>query len=240
MRRNKYAFTGAFNDCKEQISAEARAHLLREIARLKKLGHRHIVQFVKSYQRGDRYGILLKPAATTDLKKLDRYRRKGLDYNEDARNRRRDRIVLKPVLLTAFGYLSRGLAHIHSCNIRHKDIKPASILYEKALDKNPARFLWADFGLAYDFGNSGNSKTVSKNRHRYSQRLWRSPRPVKQEAKLIATLQTMMRKMLRSMSRRDHRTHVLATDEFLISTHSASFFGNSQLPGSRRTRTQCS
>ena len=169
--RVKDVFTGALYASKEQISSEARAHLLREIARLKKLGHRHIVQFVKSYQRRDRYGILLKPAATTDLKKLlDRYRRNGLDYDRDARDRRRDRVVLKPVLLTAFGCLSRGLAHIHSCNIRHKDIKPANILFEKAKDPHPARFLWADFGLAHDFNDTGNSKTVSKNRHRYSPR----------------------------------------------------------------------
>lgn len=169
--RNQHAFTDAFYACKEQISDEARAHLLREIARLKKLGHRHIVQFVKSYQRGNRYGILLKPAATTDLKKLlDRYRRNGLDYDRDSRDRRRDRVVLKPVLLTVFGCLSRGLAHIHGCHIRHKDIKPANILYEKALGSSPARFLWADFGLAHDFGNLGNSKTTSKSRHRYSPR----------------------------------------------------------------------
>ncbi|KAL8794605.1 MAG: hypothetical protein Q9195_002801 [Heterodermia aff. obscurata] len=171
VKRMKDAFTGAYFACKEQISAEARAHLLREIARLKKLGHRHIVQFVKSYQRGDRYGILLKPAATTDLRKLlDRYRRNGLDYDRDARDRRRDRVVFKPILFTAFGCLSRGLAHIHNCNIRHKDIKPANILYEKAMGRSPARFLWADFGLAHDFSNLSNSRTVSRNRHRYSPR----------------------------------------------------------------------
>ena len=169
--RVKDVFTDVLYACKEQISSEARAHLLREIARLKKLGHRHIVQFVKSYQRRDRYGILLKPAATTDLKKLlDRYKRNGLDFDRDARDRRRDRVLLKPLLLTAFGCLSRGLAHIHNCNIRHKDIKPANILFEKAKDPSPARFLWADFGLAHDFGDTGNSKTVSKNRHRYSPR----------------------------------------------------------------------
>lgn len=169
--RNQHAFTDAFYACKEQISDEARAHLLREIARLKKLGHRHIVQFVKSYQRGNRYGILLKPAATTDLKKLlDRYRRNGLNYTTDSQDRPRDRVVLKPVLLTAFGCLSRGLAHIHGCHISHNSIKPANILYEKALGPSPARFLWADFGLAHDFGNSGNSKTTSKSHHRYSPR----------------------------------------------------------------------
>ena len=167
----KHVFTNTFYACKEQISDGARAHLLREIARLSKLRHRHIVQFVKSYQRGRNYGILLKPAATTDLQKLlDRYRKNGLDYDRDSGDRRRDRVVYKPILLTVFGCLSRGLAHIHGRNIRHKDIKPANILYVKALGTSQARFLWADFGLAHDFGNSGNSKTTSKNRHRYSPR----------------------------------------------------------------------
>ncbi len=169
--RRQHAFTEAFYACKEQISDDARAHLLREIARLQRLRHRHIVQFIKSYQRGNNYGILLKPAATTDLQKLlIRYRKNGFDYDRDSEDRRRDRILLKPVLLTIFGCLSRGLAHIHGCNIRHKDIKPANILYEKAFGQDQARFLWADFGLAHDFGNSGNSKTTSKSRHRYSPR----------------------------------------------------------------------
>lgn len=171
VRKFKHAYTDDAYACKEQISDEARAHLLREIARLRRLGHRHIVQFAKSYQRGNRYGILLKPAATTDLfKLLGRYRKNGLDYDRDAGDRRRDRVVLKPIILTAFGCLSRGLAHIHNCNIRHKDIKPHNILYEKASNTEPARFLWADFGLAHDFGSTGNSKTVSKNRGRYSPR----------------------------------------------------------------------
>ena len=169
--RNRHAFTDMYYACKVQISDEARAHLTREIARLKRLEHRHIVQFAKSYQRGKSYGILLKPAATTDLKKLlDRYRRNGLDFDRDSGDRRRDRVVYRPILLTIFGCLSRGLAHIHGCNIRHKDIKPSNILYEKALESNPARFLWADFGLAHDFSNSDDSKTLSKSRHRYSPR----------------------------------------------------------------------
>lgn len=171
VKKKRHVFEKVEYACKQQKSLEARAHLLREIDRLKKLGHNHIVQFAKSYQRGDQYGILLTPAATTDLQKLlDRYRRNKPNYDTNADIRQRDRKVYGPVLLTAFGCLSRGLAHIHACNIRHKDIKPANILYVRALEQNPARFLWADFGLAHDFGNSGNSKTVSRNRHRYSPR----------------------------------------------------------------------
>ena len=163
--KERHAFTGMYYARKEQI--EGSNHLRREILRLKKLSHRHIVQFVKSYQRGNKYGILLKPAATADLLKLlGRYSRNGFDYAKDIPDRRRDRTILKPIILTAFGCLSRGLAHIHRRNIRHKDIKPSNILYQKAFPHEPARFLWADFGLAYDFGHRPNeSKTVSKSRY---------------------------------------------------------------------------
>ncbi len=165
--QNRHAFTGMYYARKEETSTGGSKHLQREILRLKKLTHRHIVQFVKSYQRGKKYGILLKPAATADLDKLlKRYSRNKFAYDKDSPDSRRDRITLKPIILTAFGCLSRGLAYIHGRNIRHKDIKPSNILYEKAFPPNPARFLWADFGLAYDFGhNPGNSKTKSKSRY---------------------------------------------------------------------------
>ena len=163
VRRCRHAFTNVYYACKEQISHETRSHLLQEIARLRKLSHRHIVQFVKSYQRGDQYGILLEPAVITNLKMLlGRYRGNSFGYDGDSGDRRRDHVVLKPITLTAFGCLSRGLAHIHGCNILHKDIKPANILYEKASLSNPARFLWANFGNAHDFDNEANSDTTSR------------------------------------------------------------------------------
>ena len=167
VQRVRDASTNEYYARKEQTSVNARKHLQREIARLKKLRHRHVVQFVKSYQRGNRFGLLLKPAATTDLERLlVRYHRNGYDYERASGDQRRDRIFLFPIILTAFGCLSRGLAHIHASKIRHKDIKPANILFEKALTpEHPARFLWADFGLAYDFGQAGNSRTRSKSRY---------------------------------------------------------------------------
>ena len=152
---------------KEGYSADARSHLEREIAQLKKVQHRHIVQFVKSYERGSQYGLLLQPAATTDLEKLlGRYRKNAPDYQKDTEEQRKASVSLKPIMLTAFGCLSQGLSHIHERKIRHKDIKPSNILYEKEYSKDvPARFLWADFGLAYHFGITGNSKTRSVTRY---------------------------------------------------------------------------
>ncbi len=155
---------------KEGNSADARDHLQREIAQLKKVNHRHIVQFVKSYQRGSQYGLLIRPAATTDLEKLlERYRKNNYDYQKHNEEPRRTRVWLEPVMLTAFGCLSYSLSHIHGRRIRHRDIKPVNILYEKAYSKDrPARFLWADFGFAHHFGATGSSKIRSF--YRYTRR----------------------------------------------------------------------
>lgn len=163
VQRYKDAFEPVLYAVKEQHAVEGRSHLQREITQLKKVKHRHIVQFVKSYQRGSHYGLLLRPAATTDLEKLlERYRRNQNDYQKSTGEQRKARVLLRPILLTAFGCLSHGLSHIHGRRIKHKDIKPANILYEKEMSRDhPARLLWADFGLASHFGPTGSSKTWS-------------------------------------------------------------------------------
>lgn len=104
------------------------------------------------------FGILLKPAATSDLERLIlRYYDNKFDASQDCKPRK----WLRPIFLNAFGCLSIGLAYIHRRNIRHKDVKPANILYERAFNDDGPRLLWADFGLAYDFNATGNSKTRS-------------------------------------------------------------------------------
>lgn len=162
VQRYRDPFKPEFYAVKERISADGRDHLQREIAQLKKVSHRHIVQFVKSYQRGSRYGLLIRPAATTDLEKLlERYRKNNYHYQKHTEEPRKARVLLKPVMLTAFGCLSHSLCHIHGRRILHGDIKPVNILYEKEYSKDrPARFLWADFGFGY-FGGTGSSKTRS-------------------------------------------------------------------------------
>ncbi|KAL8970293.1 MAG: hypothetical protein Q9183_001595 [Haloplaca sp. 2 TL-2023] len=180
-------FTGAFYARKQQrTSADAhqnaayRKHLEEERERLRYLRHKHIVQVVKTYQRGRVYAIILKPAATTDLERLmERYYDNRYDANVD----RLTRDWLRPILLHVFGCLSKGLAYIHR-TMRHKDIKPANILYEKALEGRGPRLLWADFGLAYDFSASGNSKTRSPKI--YSRR-YAAPEVVDSFTKLVAS-----------------------------------------------------
>ena len=144
----------------ENRTAAARRHLEEEIKRLKELRHLHVIQLVKSYERGGAYGIILTPAATCDLEGLlVRYHKNKYNTYTSCR----DREWIRPILLTAFGCLTKGLAYIHGCDIRHKDVKPGNILYERGNPNvnNGPRFLWADFGLAYDFSASKDSRTRS-------------------------------------------------------------------------------
>ena len=148
--------TGKIYARKEQITADARDHLLREKERLAKIRHRHVVNFEKSYQRGQQLGLLLTPVADTNLEKLLSY------YREHPEQHRK----LQPIILKSFGCLSHGLCHIHGRKIRHKDIKPNNILYEIGPDeKRTARFIWADFGLAYDFEESIHSRTYNPSKY---------------------------------------------------------------------------
>lgn len=144
----------------ENRTAAARNHLEQEIKRLKELRHIHVIQLVNSFERGGAYGIILTPAATCDLEGLlGRYHKNKYNTYTNCK----DREWIRPILLTAFGCLSKGLAYIHGCDIRHKDVKPGNILYERGNPNvnNGPRFLWADFGLAYDFSSSKDSRTQS-------------------------------------------------------------------------------
>ena len=155
-----YALKQQIKGSVESRNARARKHLEDEMKRLRGLQHKHVVRLVKSYERADSYGLLLAPAATSDLLGLlNRFYKNKFYTAKDCH----DQQWLRPILLTAFGCLSQGLAYIHGKDIRHKDVKPGNILYQEAVGEDKARFLWADFGLAYDFSATGNSKTDSTN-----------------------------------------------------------------------------
>ena len=151
----------------EKRMQSARKHIEHETQRLKGLRHRHVVELVKSYERGNVYGLIMKPAANSDLGRLlERYKNNKFYHRKDCT----DSVWLRPVFYTAFGCLAQGLAYIHGRNLRHKDVKPDNILYEQpqvynfqssASTNTYDRFLWADFGLAYDFSDKEDSKTRS-------------------------------------------------------------------------------
>ena len=149
--------TGKVYARKEQNTSDARGHLEREKARLKRIQHRHAVRFVKSYERGPKFGLLLTPVADTDLEQLLAYFQK---------RRPEDNRKLRSNIFLAFGCLSHGLAHIHSQKIRHKDIKPNNILYHQGVEPRcTAKFIWADFGLAHDFEKSSHSRTYNPSKY---------------------------------------------------------------------------
>lgn len=161
-----YALKRQIMVANKSMNSDARNHLHREAMRLKTLSHKHIIQLEKSFQRGSTFGLLLKPAATSDLQKLlERFHRDRFNHSEGST----DSVWLRPVLLTGFGCLSIALLYMHKKSLRHKDIKSSNILYEKASTTNEgARLIWADFGLAYDFSETQNSDTRSM--HIYSMR----------------------------------------------------------------------
>lgn len=156
LSRVRDSFSGAYYATQrdsEQTTPGSREQLQRNAERLRSLSHRHIIRFIKSYERGNTYGILLKPAVTTDLQDLmQRYRRNRFQPEMDCK----DSVWLRPLLLTAFGCLGVGLAYSHGCKIRHGDIKPSNILYEEASAANghTPQFLLANFGLAQDLSKT--------------------------------------------------------------------------------------
>jgi tetratricopeptide (TPR) repeat protein len=107
-----------------------------EIQLLKRLKHRHVVEFVGSYTDTTYIGLIMSPVAKMDL---DRY----LTDCTVARH---------PELRTFFGCLATALEFLHGENVRHKDIKPGNILVESS-----GNILFADFGLSLDFTDANGS-----------------------------------------------------------------------------------
>jgi serine/threonine protein kinase len=145
----KDPYTSIIYACKKQKKSEdgsSQEHFQNEITKLRTLNHYHIVRFVKSYERGTQYGMLLKPVANGDLWKLfGRFQAQRLKWIRD-------------MLMKMFGCLTHALADIHK-SMRHKDIKPQNILWLRKSADEEAQFMWADFGLAYDFRSTGDSAT---------------------------------------------------------------------------------
>ena len=113
---------------------------IAEIEVLKRLKHRHVVEFMGSYTDAQYIGLIMSPVADMDL---------------SAYLARADLAVYKEELRTFFGCLTRGLEFLHGQNIRHKDIKPQNILIHSG------NVLFTDFGLAFDFTDQDGSTTVS-------------------------------------------------------------------------------
>jgi len=113
----------------------------REAKILEHLVHRHIVELAGTYTQDGTLYILLYPVAECNLaQKLQTWGPKS-SHNLD--------------LLPAFGCLASALAFIHSKDIaiKHKDIKPANILFYNGV------VLLADWGLSNCFKDEETSRS---------------------------------------------------------------------------------
>jgi serine/threonine protein kinase len=112
--------------------------VITEIEVLKRVRHRHIVNFVGSYTHARHIGLILSPVADMDLRRYLKH--VGLSKFQELR--------------TFFGCLARGLEFMHAQRIRHKDIKPSNILVHRG------SVMYTDFGLALDFGAASSATTI--------------------------------------------------------------------------------
>ncbi|KAI9702348.1 MAG: hypothetical protein M1836_000827 [Candelina mexicana] len=129
-----------------QHKARAHSEFTKEIANLRKLGnHHHIAELAGSYVKGKDLCLLILPVADYSL--LDLFSDpEALDQVEDLVN----------ALYRSFGCLTMGLDYMHRNQIRHKDIKPGNILMQGD------RFIFTDFGLAFDFSELERSTTSGR------------------------------------------------------------------------------
>ena len=117
-----------------------------EIETLKRLKHRHVVEFVGSYTDARYMGLIMSPVAEMDLSTY-------LTHVDTSKY---------PELRTFFGCLARALEFLHQQNVRHKDIKPHNILV------NRGNVLITDFGLSFDFTDANSSTDIVRPKSPYN------------------------------------------------------------------------
>lgn len=115
---------------------------IKEVEILKKLSHRHLVNYIGSYTDNNFIAYLMRPVAKCNLLEF-------LKYLGDARNEGRRRHV-QPF----YGCLASAINYLHDQSIRHTDITTRNVL---VAEQN--KIYLSDFGTAKDFSQSGRSTT---------------------------------------------------------------------------------
>jgi serine/threonine protein kinase len=118
-----------------------------EIEILKRLKHRHIIEFIGSYTDAKYIGLLMVPVADMDLATYIK--------NSSTADSSQSQSQSQSELRTFSGCLATGLEFLHEHNVRHKDIKPGNILVSNG------GVLFTDFGLSLDFTDATGSTTMS-------------------------------------------------------------------------------
>lgn len=111
-----------------------------ELAILKRLRHRHIIEFIGSYTDSKFVGLVMSPVADCNLKEF----LGSSSFSQGAHS----------ILWTYFGCLSAGICYLHDNSVRHKDIKPENILVKASYV-----LLAEDFGQSLDWSESQHSTT---------------------------------------------------------------------------------
>ncbi|KAF3923439.1 Ankyrin-1 [Orbilia brochopaga] len=141
--------SGAGPKAKEHMKA-----FRAELEVLKRLRHRHVVEYVGSYTDTQHLGIIMAPVADGNLAWFldtittadNSFKTSSSDQTSPAEKR--------ALLRTFFGCLASALDYLHSSQIRHKDIKPQNILVMAGTGP-----LLTDFGLSLDWGDLSRSTT---------------------------------------------------------------------------------
>ncbi|OJD37375.1 serine threonine protein kinase [Diplodia corticola] len=124
------------------INLRRQNDFIKEVQILKKLSHRHLVNYVGSYTDNSFIAYLMQPVAKWDLLEF-------LTFLGDPRNDQKRRQV-QPF----FGCLASAIDYLHDRSIKHTDITTRNVLVT-----SQGEVCLSDFGTATDFSQTGRSTT---------------------------------------------------------------------------------
>ncbi|OCL14380.1 kinase-like protein, partial [Glonium stellatum] len=126
-----------------------------EIDILKKLSHRHIIQFVGTFNHKKTMGLVVWPVATlrgfSEKSPGSIHRFRELDIKVESCALARP--LARKWLCQQFGCLASAIYYIHQNGIRHKDLKPSNVLL------TPSGVRLTDFGTSTDFSDRPSSES---------------------------------------------------------------------------------
>ncbi|KAI9685898.1 MAG: hypothetical protein M1822_004176 [Bathelium mastoideum] len=133
--------TGKFDNTKKAFETEVNI--------LRGLSHYHIVRYVGSYTCGLKLSILMLPKAICDLDLvLSDFKESPMQKEELQRAIAKPNWTIPQFLASIMGCLAHALQYLHNKlgdKVRHKDIKPANILF------NGWQVQFTDFGTSRTF-----------------------------------------------------------------------------------------
>ncbi|KAF1949225.1 kinase-like protein [Byssothecium circinans] len=142
-------------------SRESMKRFLAEIQIIKRLQHRHVIEYIGSYTDKTYLGLIMSPVAEMDLAALldqisahvEAGSFRTANSSTSWLHEQALATEMCATLRTFYGCLAAALAYLHDRSVRHKDIKPQNILIHRG------SVLLTDFGLSRDFADDIGSTT---------------------------------------------------------------------------------